>query len=162
MNPIATRLTKDHQELDALLERLAEDAAAPVAGALAATWEEFEAKLLRHMAAEERFLLPLLEATEQAEVVRIRCEHATIRNRLTEIGLAIELHVIREANISDLAALLQAHTKHENGALYRIAGDKASSVVEHDIAKLLKPEAPSVGVSPRTAQRQAAHGRARP
>jgi len=138
MNPVASRLTKDHEEIDALLRRLTQDAGAPLAGALETTWEEFETKLLRHMDTEEQFLLPLIDASDQAEVARIRCEHAIIRNRLTELGVAIELHSIREPSITELGALLQAHAKHENAALYRLAGDKASSAVEHSIAELLK------------------------
>lgn len=163
MNPVATRLTKDHAELDALLERLEQDAEAPVPGALAATWEVFETKLLRHMEAEERYLLPLLEATDHPEVMRIRREHAAIRNRLAEIGLAIELHVARETSIAQLVKLLREHAKHEDSILYRLAGDKASSVVEHDIAELLKHGAKVVRsvVSPRTAE-DAPDERARP
>ena len=165
MNSVASRLTKDHEELDALLRRLEQDAQAPIPGALRATWEEFETKLLRHMEAEERFLLPLLEASDQAEVVRIRCEHATIRNRLTVIGLAIELHAIRELSIAELIALLQAHAKHENAALYRLAGEKASSGVEHGIAELLKRGVAvvrAIANSPRTTERSVDDERARP
>ncbi|HVY32258.1 MAG TPA: hemerythrin domain-containing protein [Polyangiaceae bacterium] len=138
MNSIAAKLTNDHVELDALLRRLAQDAQAPVPGALQATWSELESKLIRHMQAEEQFLLPLLEASDAAEVARIRLEHAHIRDALTELGLAVELHTVREANILELIELLEAHAKHENGALYRLAGDKASAAVEHRIGQLLK------------------------
>lgn len=138
MNPVAVRLTRDHQELDALLRCLAEDARAPMPGALQATWAKFEAKLIRHMEAEERFLLPLLEASDPAEVVRIRMDHARIRDSLTELGIAVELHTIRESHVSELIALLQEHARHENAALYRLAGEKASAAVEHGIAHLLR------------------------
>ncbi len=151
MNPIAARLSKDHQELDTLLRRLGEDAAAPVAGALEATWGVFEAKLIRHMEAEERFLLPLIEASDAAEVARIRREHVQIRDALTELGVAVELHTVREPDITRLVQLLEAHAEHENGALYRLAGDKASTAIEHGIAQLLKQGASALmtGVSER-------------
>lgn len=144
MNPIAARLTKDHQELDALLRRLAEDTSAPVPGALETTWGLFEGRLIRHMEAEERFLLPLLEASDAAEVARIRREHVQIRDALTELGIAVELHTAREPQIQQLAQLLDAHAKHENDALYRLAGDKASTAVEHGIAQMLKQAASAV------------------
>jgi hypothetical protein len=138
MNPIAARLSQDHQELDALLRRLAQDARAPMPGALQITWGTFEARLSRHMEAEERFLLPLLEGSDPAEFTRIRLEHARIRDLLTELGVAVDLHAVREPNITELIEVLEEHAKHENGALYRLAGEKASSAVEHGIAQMLK------------------------
>jgi iron-sulfur cluster repair protein YtfE (RIC family) len=138
MNPIAARLTKDHQEIDALLRRVAEDAAAPVPGALTASWGLFETKLIRHMEAEERFLLPLLEASDPVEVSRIRNEHMQIREALTELGMAVELHTAREPHFKKLVDLLETHGKHEDAALYRLAGDKASSSIDHGVAQLLK------------------------
>jgi len=120
------------------LRCLAEDARAPVPGALQATWTRFEGKLIRHMEAEEQLLLPLLEASDAAEVARIRGEHARIRDSLTELGVAVELHTVRESHIRDLIALLAAHAKHEDAALYRVAGEKASSAVEHGIARMLR------------------------
>jgi hemerythrin-like domain-containing protein len=138
MNPLSTKLTQDHRELDALLRCLAQDAQAPMPGELQATWALFESKLSRHMEAEERFLLPLLEASDPAEVARIRLEHARIRNLMTELGVNIDLHTARQANVLELIELLHDHAKHENGVLYRLAGDKASASVEHGIARLLR------------------------
>lgn len=129
---------KDHDELDILLRCLAQDALAPVPGTLQATWAKFETKLIRHMEAEERFLLPLLEASDPAEVARIRLEHARIRDALSELGVAVELHTVREASITELIELLQDHAQHEDVALYRLAGEKASAAVEHGISQLLK------------------------
>jgi len=144
MNPISARLTKDHQELDGLLRRLAEDAAAPLPGALEKTWCLFEARLIRHMEAEERFLLPLLEASDPDEVARIRREHFQIRDALTELGVAVELHTVREPEVQRLIELLDAHAAHENEALYRLAGDKASSTIDHGVAQMLKQGAAAV------------------
>lgn len=161
MNSVAARLTKDHAELQGLLERLAQDATAPLAGELEATWAVFERRLIRHMEAEERFLLPLLEASDPDEVARIRVEHARIRDSLTELGVAIELHTIRAPHIDELIALLEAHAKHENVALYRLAGEKASTAVEHGIAERLK-SAISAVTTAGTAAAPSADGRPRP
>ncbi len=138
MNSVAAKFTKDHQELEALLRCLEQDAVAPVPSALQATWTTFESRLTRHMDAEEQFLLPLIEASDPGEVARIRTEHTRIRELLTELGVAIELHTIRARNIERLIEVLEAHAKHENGALYRLAGEKASAAVEYGIARLLK------------------------
>jgi iron-sulfur cluster repair protein YtfE (RIC family) len=164
MNSIAAKLTKDHEELDVLLRCLAQDAKAPVPGTLQTTWSQLETQLIRHMQAEEQFLLPLLEASDPAEVARIRVEHSRIRDLLTELGLAVELHTIREAKILELIALLQAHAKHENGALYRLAGDKASAAVEHGMGQLLKHgvAVASAVLSHKATDSEHSHRRARP
>jgi iron-sulfur cluster repair protein YtfE (RIC family) len=163
MNSVAARLTQDHQDLDALLRCLAQDTKAPVPGALQATWATFEMKLIRHMQAEEQFLLPLLEASDPQEVLRIRLEHARIRDSLTELGLAVELHTVREANIKELIELLEGHAKHENSALYRLAGDKASAAVHHGISQLLKHGvAVAAAVISNDVEKDSAHRRARP
>lgn len=162
MNSVAVRLTKDHQELDAILRCLAQDARAPMPGALQATWATFEAKLCRHMEAEERFLLPLLEASDPDEVARIRLEHAHIRNALAELGVAVELHTIRESKISELISLIEAHASHENAALYRLAGEKASAAVEHGVAQLLRHGVAGAAAAVASSAANEAERRARP
>lgn len=138
MNSIRAKLAKDHEELDALLRRLAEDIESPSKGELQATWAAFETRLIRHLEAEERFLLPLLEASNPAEVARTRAEHALIRDAIAELGIAVELHSAREPNITELIGFLRQHAKHEDEALYQLAGEVASVSVEHSIFETLK------------------------
>jgi hemerythrin-like domain-containing protein len=138
MNQARAKLAKDHEELDALLRCLAEDADAPSASDLEATWAAFEGRLIGHLDAEERFLLPLIEASNPEEVNRIRADHARIRASVAQLGLAIELHTIRKPRIIELIDFLRAHAKHEDEALYQLAGDKASAAVEHSIVESLK------------------------
>lgn len=147
MNSIASRLTRDHQELDALLRCLAQDAEAPCAGALEPTWDVFERRLIRHMEAEEQFLLPLIEASNPTEVARTRSEHVQIRDLIAELGVAIELHTARASDIRRLSDLLREHAKHEDEALYQLAGDKASVAVGHGIFESLKAAVHAVVVS---------------
>lgn len=138
MNQLAARLAQDHRELDAILRCLAQDAEAPCAGVLESTWDGFERRLIRHMQAEEQFLLPLVEASNPVEVARTLQEHAQIRDLIAELGVAIELHTVRASDIYRLIDLLRAHAKHEDEALYQLAGDKASGAVEHGILAFLK------------------------
>jgi len=154
MNSVASQLTRDHQELHALLRGLAQDARAPLPGMLQSTWTTFENRLLRHMETEEQCLLPLIEGNDPKEVIRIRTEHARIRNVLSELGIAIELHTVREANINELIVLLETHAKHENTALYRLAEDRASS--DDRIAQLIKHgvAAAAAAVSGKLAERK--------
>jgi len=138
MNQIAERLEKDHQELDSLLLQLAQDAAAPCPGVLEPTWNAFERRVLKHMAAEERFLLPLVEASDPAEVERTRIEHTQIRGTIAKLGVAIELHTVRATDINQLIELLRAHAKHEDERLYKMAGDGASAAVARSVFETLK------------------------
>jgi hypothetical protein len=138
MNQVRSKLAMDHEDLDALLQCLAEDVEAPGGRRLEATWAAFESRLIGHLDAEERFLLPLIEASNPDEINRIRADHARIRDSVTELGLAIELHAVRKSRIMELIHFMQAHAKHEDEALYRLAGDKASTAVEHSILESLK------------------------
>ena len=138
MNEVAARLAQDHRELDSLLRCLAQDAEAPCAGVLESTWDTFEQRMSRHMQAEEQFLLPLVEASDPVEVARTRDEHIQIRDLLAELGVAIQLHAVRATDIHNLIDLLRAHAKHEDEALYKLAGDKASVAVEHSMFESLK------------------------
>lgn len=138
MNSVAAQLTKDHQELRELLLSLAQDAKAPLPGTLQATWTTFEKRLLRHMETEEACLLPLIEISDPAEFKRVRTEHARIRGMLTELGIAIELHTVREAHISELIQLLESHAEHENTTLYQMAESKLSAQAYAGIARVIK------------------------
>jgi hemerythrin superfamily protein len=138
MNTIAAKLSKDHEQLDALLEQLAQDAQACDRDALQATWGMLESRLIRHLEAEERYLLPLVDAQCPAEVAVTRLEHAQIRDSLCELGVAVEPHTIRETDVRKLIDLLQAHARREEVALYPVAGEKASVAVEHSISAAIK------------------------
>lgn len=164
MTSVAAQLTQDHQELDSLLRCLAQDAKAPLPGTLQPTWARFETQLVRHMDAEERFLLPLLTVTDPAEVARIRVEHERIRSLLAELGVAVELHLAREANVSELIELLEAHAKHENGALYRLTSGRVTPEVERGIAQLIGQGVANAAsaVSSRLGDKWPAGRRARP
>ncbi len=138
MNQVAARFAQDHRELDSILRCLAQDAEAPVAGVLESSWDAFEQRILRHMQAEEQYLLPLVEVSNPLEVERTRGEHIKIRDLLAELGLAIQLHAVRASDIYNLIDLLRAHAKHEDEALYQLAGNKASVAVEHGIFESIK------------------------
>jgi len=141
---VRTKLVHDHETLDALLVQLSEEAEDSDRPALQATWNDFETRLVAHLNAEERYLLPLIEADNPREVAQTRREHGEIRDLIAELGLAIELHTARKPDICRLVDLLRAHAKHEEAALYTLAGDRASSTVEHSISATLKDAVRSV------------------
>ncbi len=72
------------------------------------------------MDAEERHLLPLLETSHAREVAEVRAEHARIRQLVSELGVAIELHAARQPAIEELVETLRSHSEHEDRVLYRL------------------------------------------
>jgi hemerythrin-like domain-containing protein len=143
MNPVQTRFEQDHRDIEALLEDVANHAAS-ANPALAITFNELEQRLMTHMEAEEQYLLPLVEVSHPGEADRTRLEHARIRQLVSELGLAIELHAVREPQIAELVQLLREHAAREDRTIYTFAGERASSAVEHRLAAMLKAAARSV------------------
>lgn len=138
MNEVQSRLDQDHRELSQLLWRLSQDARDPSGLELQATWRELEHRLLAHLDAEEQFLLPLVEASHPFQVECTRREHGEIRRIVAELGIAVELHTVRESAISELVRTIDEHAEREDRTLYRFAGEKASVAVQHRIALALR------------------------
>lgn len=141
MTDLRIQMTKDHEQLEGLLRCLSEDAAAPECGALQTTWCQFETRLLAHMDLEERYLLPALETSNAAESERIRAEHARIRELVSELGVAIELHTARQPAITQLISLLRRHSEQEDRVLYRLADRQTPAHIQDKIAAALKAAA---------------------
>jgi hemerythrin len=164
MNDVQTRLDRDHRELTQLLWRLSQDARDPSGLELQATWGELERRLNAHLRAEEEYLLPLVEASHPALVECTRREHDEIRRLVAELGVAVELHTVREPAISELVRTLDEHAEREDRTLYRFAGEKASVAVQHGIVVALRDATRAVvAAANRAAARLTSDGtRARP
>lgn len=80
--PVSRLLSEDHALLDGLLERAVRE---PRAVELEA-YGEFRARLLRHIALEEKILFPAIRAARQGEHhpdwVRLRIDHGAITSLL--------------------------------------------------------------------------------
>jgi hypothetical protein len=122
-----TLLTHDHRRLDALLEAILELTHANVQPELGDAWATYEDNLLSHLDAEEMFLIPALAAHDPKTAARILAEHAQIRLSLAEIGLGIDLHIVRETQMLNLAASLRMHAESEEVPLYHWADDHLSA-----------------------------------
>lgn len=138
MNAIVDRLRADHEQLEELLLALAEATDAPDWDALEASWDALEARLLGHMEAEERGVLPLLDASHPAEVQHLLTEHAQLRGRIFELGIAIELHLARKPEVLALIDELRRHASEKDESIYRLAGDRESSAVGRGLLSSLE------------------------
>jgi hemerythrin-like domain-containing protein len=119
MSDLKQRLSADHAELEQQLQSLAQavDADDP-ARDLCHCWAAFEAVLRDHLDTEEHCIFPVVAFAHCAEVEMLRVEHQLIRKTLAELGLAVELHILRKAAVDELSVLLARHAARENRSLY--------------------------------------------
>jgi hemerythrin superfamily protein len=114
-------LRDDHHRLDALFEMLL-NAVHVDDSALADTiWTEFERSVLDHLEVEEEHMIPLLARETPEEAEGILAEHRKLRTLLAELGVALEIHLVREATVEELIGSLRAHAAREEALLYRWA-----------------------------------------
>lgn len=116
-------LSQEHARLDAMLATVLELTHADVRPRLERQWAVFEESLLSHLEAEETLLLPVVAKHDGAFAARIRDEHTKIRALLGEIGVGLELHMVREERMHQLAQFLRDHAAMEEGPLYLWAGN---------------------------------------
>lgn len=129
---IRERFAADHRRIDELLERLTDAFGANDSVEIDRLWSDFEPALLGHLDAEERYMLPEFARLAPEQSAALVSEHAHFRSRLSELGAAIELHLVRLDTARALADELRAHAKKEDGLLYQWAdahlsrGDRAA------------------------------------
>lgn len=121
---IREALGAEHARLEARLQELADAAETANAQAMVEVWRTFESALREHLAREERDLLPAVEHRHAREVARVRKGHATIRAKLDELGIQVELHTVRREMIDGFIALLRGHAAHEDATVYRAADEE--------------------------------------
>jgi hemerythrin-like domain-containing protein len=114
-------LTRDHERLERLFEELCAAFDADARADAAVLWTEFDAALRVHMDLEERFILPAFSATEPHEAAALLDEHERIRAQLDELGVGVDLHLLRAEVVSEFTAALRRHAERENALMYRWA-----------------------------------------
>ncbi len=130
MTTLGERLTHEHKDLDALYEDLANRVHCGDTAAIDEAWGPLETRLRAHMDFEELQLLPRFELIAPDAARRIQAEHAQIRDALSDVGIAIELHTVREDAMNRLLSHLRAHGRHEEETLYRWRGVAAEELTE--------------------------------
>lgn len=111
----------DHTLLDALFTELEEAFAADARCELRATWDRLERELERHIAFEERDVLPRLDRTDPADAAALRREHGEIRRDLDELSLCVDLHALDAELAARFRARLRNHTRREEALLHLAA-----------------------------------------
>ena len=123
MSATGQLLLSDHQRLDKLFQRLLDDVHCGDWTVCQATWSSFERQLLEHLETEDKYLLPIFERDYPNETAGLQQQHVSIRRLLADLGVRIELHVLREQHVRHFIEFLQAHAAREETLLYRGAKD---------------------------------------
>lgn len=123
----AELLPEHHRVLDEQLDRIVVGAQVRDAAELRAEWTDFERELLRHLEYEEAEILPGFAADSPAEARAILAEHADIRATLADLGISLDLHLLRSEAVQAFVQQLKAHARRENDMLYAWARSRGTT-----------------------------------
>jgi len=114
-------LARDHRELESLFQELMSALRADARDDVLRLWTAFDEGLCRHMALEEKEILPLLQRQDEREVKELSKEHDEIRKQLAELGVGVDLHEIPVQTVQGFIQRLREHARREDSLAYRWA-----------------------------------------
>lgn len=136
---IRSRMTTDHHELAGLFERLRDAFAADAREDTQTLWTELQRRLGAHLDAEETLLFPRFQAVDPGETKALLADHVRLRAQLEELGVGVDLKLVREAVAKAFLDTLEAHAHREDELLYRWADDAADEATRRALAERLTP-----------------------
>jgi uncharacterized protein (TIGR02284 family) len=140
---VSAVLAESHDELAKSAGRLLDFVKACDSTSARDEWNAFESAVLRHLDAEEMFLLTAFERASAAEAKIVRAEHAEIRRVLGEVGLAFDLHFVSVEQVERLQELLAKHAARETASMYTWAGaDRNHLLARAMLRRIGKPLTP--------------------
>ena len=116
---IRNHLFEDHRRLEDLFDQLLDAFEAGEHQPLTNLWTRFETDLLRHMDFEERFLVPQFQRSEPDAAAAILVDHGEFRHRLAELGIGVDLHIVRLTAARNFIRRLREHANREDDLMYR-------------------------------------------
>jgi len=132
-------LAAHHARIERCLDNLAHAARIDDPGELQRCYSTFERELVHHMAVEEEALFPALKAAFPKEEAALRAEHDRLRSLLEELGVGVELHLVRLDVIDRFIARLRAHALREDAFLYDWAARQLPVEVWQGVRDQLSP-----------------------
>jgi hemerythrin superfamily protein len=145
--PIREAFLADHRRLEALVDQLLVAFEADDREAIAKLWTQVESGLLAHFEAEETHLIPeLLRRSDRGARVIIG-EHQHLRARLAELGVGVDLHLVRLEAARHFVDELRAHARNEDRLLYSWADDQLDDDAQLATIGALRGRAPAVRAS---------------
>ncbi len=134
-------LFAEHEYLDGLFNRLLECVHQNDRELLAQQWCVFERVLVDHIEWEEQHLLPRYRIEQPDDAASIDAEHARFRALVAEIGVAVDLHLIREEIVREMIDLMRTHARREEEQAHawadeNVKGPAAESFVQKVLARM--------------------------
>ena len=111
----------DHRRLESIFERLLDAFEVNDRDEMRHLWTDLEHGLLAHLEAEETYLYPAFIAASGVQAMHLLADHDRFRERLAELGAALDLHLVRLDVARAFIAELQAHAEEEDRFLYQWA-----------------------------------------
>lgn len=115
------RMLADHRRLEALFTRVTAAFNADAREDTQRLWHQLEDGLERHFVAEECFLFPRFATVDATELRALQAEHAMLRARVAELGVGVDLKLVRADVACGVLDALRAHAAREDAFLYRWA-----------------------------------------
>jgi len=137
---IRDHLVSDHHELERIVRDLVAAFDKGVPEDLVSSWTRFETTLVRHMGAEERFVLPLFERGHATVAAEIRADHLEFRQRLAEMRSDLGLHFGRLPSAQRFLARLAEHSAREDRVLYSWIASHRGGVDGEALLRALGPQ----------------------
>ena len=134
----------DHRRIERLLEQLLTAFEANDREVIARLWTGVEAGVLAHFEAEETHMIPDLLRRSPRDARGILAEHQHLRSRLAELGVALDLHLVRLETARNFVAELRAHAKNEDRVLYRSADEGLSEAAQQATVEAVRSAASAV------------------
>jgi polyisoprenoid-binding protein YceI len=126
-------LSEDHARLDRTFESIVGEASGGDPFDLRDEWRAFERELVGHMDAEEAHLLRLFAQDRPDEARALRSEHKALRDRLTELGMELDLHCLNPVQVRGFVEELRAHVRREEELLYPWASRELGEMAEAEL-----------------------------
>lgn len=146
---VRRELAHQHVALEERLDELVHLADRGDPRALDEAWSGFESALLEHLELEEKQLFPIVEPAHPDEVRLLAAAHDRIRDAVSELGLACELHALHRPTLERLARMIRVHSEHEDAGLYHWVDELAPlDTRRHLLGLLVKTARATVGSQP--------------
>lgn len=115
------RMAEEHRRIQALFERLIEFVSDGDWAGANEFYNDFEQSLLSHLDDEEAHILPRFQRDDPFEAAAVLEEHGRIRECLSDLGVQLEIHSVKEDHVQRLFDLHRGHAAREERVLYRWA-----------------------------------------
>ncbi|MEI8255444.1 MAG: hemerythrin domain-containing protein [Deltaproteobacteria bacterium] len=140
-NSLRRALFAEHEYLDGLFNRLLQCVHQNDREALSQLWTVFEQVIRDHIGWEEAHLLPRYRLEQPDDAASIDADHARFRELIAEIGVAVDLHLIREDIVREMIDLLRSHARREEEQSHawadeNVKGPAAESLLQKVLARM--------------------------